>query len=44
MEGSGVDFGSDADHHADCPIRNPTITYEQIAVQWYKGQFIQLSG
>ena len=59
MEGSRVvkgtsvwlDFGSNPDHHADCPIGNPAI-YQQIwtdsffrrALQWYKEQFMKLLG
>ena len=48
-----LDFGSDTDHHADCPIRNQAITQWimssfdeifRIALQWYKGPLIKLLG
>ena len=41
MEGSAVvknnwlDFGSDPDHHADCPIGNPTITQQIMNGLWW---------
>ena len=48
-----LDFGTDLDHHADCPIGNLAITQQnmsgfwwnfQIALQWYKEQLITFLG
>ena len=45
MAGSGggkrnkwLNFGDDSDHHADCPIRNPTITQQIMSRFWWNFQ------
>ena len=33
-----LDFGSDSDHHADCPIRYPAITQQILNGFWWNCQ------